>query len=520
MPDAPITPTLRLWTDELNVWLDYPAANADVSVNEISADETVSATLKYSKTGMLVGDLLSARLIAGPSVLPGALSDLISITKVNPGTFPDAAGSFTKTVKSDRSRTYAEFFDGGSLGLLDSVAVYPGDQPLFTVDAENTGKVAGWFNLWDNWSDASFDFGQFVGAEPPLWDHYISPSGFCANSTRECLDMYVFLNPGEKASYQFTLTKTSFLSTGTPYTAFVNALYGYYYAPDWSSYTALTNAGAAGYLAPWFFGYGETPDLDMWLRSEKSGPDFVVPGESFSYVISLHNPTSFEKEFYVEDALPKEVEFEGCSSCEYISATHTVAWTVIVPPEGLELSFDVTADLDLKQGQKILNEATVSDKFEGTPFAWLDNTVDVDEGVDLVLSKTVDKLVGVWNDVLTYNIVLRNDGDHAQAAYVDDPLPAHLTLLPNTLVADKGTVTFDSNTNTIHWVGNLDHGEDVVITFKAAIDPGTPTGLVLLNPATAGAANWNSQVYSSAVTEQMIAQWYLPAVYNAAPPAP
>ncbi len=26
VPDEPITPTLQLWTDELNVWLDYPAA--------------------------------------------------------------------------------------------------------------------------------------------------------------------------------------------------------------------------------------------------------------------------------------------------------------------------------------------------------------------------------------------------------------------------------------------------------------------------------------------------------------
>ncbi len=168
----------------------------------------------------------------------------------------------------------------------------------------------------------------------------------------------------------------------------------------------------------------------------------------------------------------------------------------------------------------MVNEASLSDKLEGEPFGWLDATTTIDEGVDLVLNKSVDKLVGFWGDFLSYEITLRNDGDLADNAYVEDPLPSYVNLWSNTLTADMGIATYDADTRTIHWTGDLDNGDEVTITFKGRIASGTPAGRILLNPATAGAENWNWYVYSSAVTEQLVNLWYLPAVLNASPPTP
>ncbi|MBC7315993.1 MAG: hypothetical protein H5T70_06205, partial [Chloroflexi bacterium] len=81
VPTPPVTPTLTIWHDELNLWLE--TSDSDVHVmNSVAPNETVSLRLHYDKTGWAPGDPpLSARLVAGPDGLPQAFDELILINR-------------------------------------------------------------------------------------------------------------------------------------------------------------------------------------------------------------------------------------------------------------------------------------------------------------------------------------------------------------------------------------------------------------------------------------------------------
>ncbi|MBC7104508.1 MAG: hypothetical protein H5T97_01065, partial [Firmicutes bacterium] len=81
VPTPPVTPTLTIWHDALNLWLE--TSDSDVHVmNSVAPNETVSLRLHYDKTGWAPGDPpLSARLVAGPDGLPQAFDELILINR-------------------------------------------------------------------------------------------------------------------------------------------------------------------------------------------------------------------------------------------------------------------------------------------------------------------------------------------------------------------------------------------------------------------------------------------------------
>ena len=445
--------------------------------------------------------------------MPGALSELVNIKRVDGSEYPDVSAEETFTVKSERSSTFLVDIGGP---LAEMVTVVPGDIVNFTLTVKNTGSEAGVLNPYSYWRSSRWDFVDWV-TEPVEWYH-----GDQAGCTDGCeyLDMYVYLAPGETATYEYQAQKLPF---GVSYSvAYVHNLVTFLAVGSYPQISVYSYAGGIPLDFTSFF-YD-----DMTDRSLKDGPEAVAPGENLTYDIYLHNPSSYDAPVYVEDFLPKGVEFEsyapsaGCTNSQtgFEPLTNKFWWSGFVSTAGCDLTLNTVADGDLVEGQVLLNEASLSDKFQGTPFGWLSKTTTVDEGVDLVLNKSVDKLVGFWGDFLTYEITLTNNGEYAHNAYVEDKLPADVAMWPNTLTADSGSVTFDADTNTVHWVGNLDTGQEVVITFKVRVVTGTPTGKIMLNAATAGAENWNSVVYSSAVTEELVNLWYLPAVLNGMAPTP
>lgn len=81
VPTPPIEPQLKVWWDQLNLWLT--AEHPDIGVRSIGAGEMVTITLHFDKTGWQAGDPdLIARFIAGPSVLPLAFDEMIDISRV------------------------------------------------------------------------------------------------------------------------------------------------------------------------------------------------------------------------------------------------------------------------------------------------------------------------------------------------------------------------------------------------------------------------------------------------------
>jgi len=103
--------------------------------------------------------------------------------------------------------------------------------------------------------------------------------------------------------------------------------------------------------------------------------------------------------------------------------------------------------------------------------------------VDVSATKTVDDVRKHIGDIVTYTVVLTNNGTVAQTDNPGDEftdvLPPEVTLV--SAVADSGTATATVGTNTVTWDGSINPlGGTVTITITATVNP-VPLGTVVSN---------------------------------------
>jgi uncharacterized repeat protein (TIGR01451 family) len=140
----------------------------------------------------------------------------------------------------------------------------------------------------------------------------------------------------------------------------------------------------------------------------------------------------------------------------------------------------------------------------------------------LVLEKTYRDVTPARTEVgetLTFIVAVTNNGVRPQTNIVlSDTLPVGLTLLPQSVVADKGTVTVDDNALTLH-LATLSYEEIAVLTYRASVDVGTE-GLSLTNTAVAHSDSYGP--VSATVTVQVYrpTRIFLPLIMRGYPPAP
>ncbi len=103
-------------------------------------------------------------------------------------------------------------------------------------------------------------------------------------------------------------------------------------------------------------------------------------------------------------------------------------------------------------------------------------------------TKTVEKVIAVPGDVLTYTIVLRNPsagsghgGGEATEASFSDPIPAHASYVPDSAT---GGATYDETLDRIQWSGTIPAGGERAFTFAATTAPSLPDDTLVVNVAT------------------------------------
>ena len=508
VPAPPVSPTLHVWWEMNNLWLS--ASHPDVSVAAIGAGETVSFTLHFDKASWAVGDpLLSARVIAGPSVLPGAFDELVTITRADaPLIGPDQGATFSKSFVAERGPSpYSH--DGYPTALANV-----GDTITFTLEIENTGDVTGTYYAED-WILRQWEvFDSFVVTPT----HYSYLSDAFGDGSWDILVFTDTLGAGDSLEVVYTVQADNpmgDLGWVVPnYLDVYDDTTGYYYGGD------------INYLH--FRGFCSTGSYKM------SDPEVVAPGGSFTYEISLANPSSEDEYVYFSDPLPDEVTFlSATGSATYNPGTHRVTWAGLVPGTTLStVDFDIVvqADAGLPDGTVIENEATLALKFAGTPFATLDAETLVDDGMNPVLEieKTVDALIADGGDILHYTIMLQNTGNEpAMNAMVADRIPSYLTLDPDSLMADIGAgpmplppEVWNEETGLLAYKAPMavPPGLQAVVTFDAHVNEDAPYKWAIINPVMADADN-AMMVYDSAVTEVIEAgKIYLPMVFRNYPP--
>ena len=486
VPTPPINPVLQIETDDLNIWLSstHPAVTYN---SGIAAGETVTLTVNFAKNPWVPGDLpLSARVTVGPTVLPGAFDELITINRSTTPT-PKAVFTIDKSAVAARG-PYPAMITNTYLGPLAAVLVAPTEYVTYTLTVENVGDAAGDFYLEDYWGNAYFDFDHWITA-PASTGAYVAGSW-------EVIWGADTLAPSASATYQF-VTKATGVALGF---AYVN------YA-DVYDYNTNEFFMEDGYYAV-YRGFSTSATTGLPAFSDKfsstSVPGKVAPGEIFPYIIALTNPSSIDKLLYVTDPLPPEVNFFFAGSTPgvtYNAVTHTASWSGVVPGNSLATTIIVImaqAKGSLAEKTAIHNAAYVAQTSGGVPFATLTDDLVVDDGLDpdLHMTKFVDNLVTAAGSVLQYTVVILNTGAQtAEGVHLVDTLSPYLEIIPASLTGGAYL-----SGGAVHWDDDVPVGVPFIITYQAKVIPGWPK-VVIINAAelTQDGETW--WLFESAVSE-------------------
>jgi uncharacterized repeat protein (TIGR01451 family) len=447
-------------------------------------------TLHFDKSNWNVGDpAMSVRLLASMSVMPNAFDELVTITRANVPTpqFDVKTHMVGQTSRGPSPLIFADSF-GYGLGLAALTAA--GEPITYTVTVTNTGDASGTALLDSYWGNLRQSFQQFV----------ITPTN------------YVTFTAGTTSGFDVTRT----LAPGEVWAvSFVNQWLG----PAGSSYAIfadLYDDATASYFgeakSAWFIGNyrtfstSSTNGFPAYTYKMSSSPA-VLPGETFTYTISMLNPSSVAQVINVTDTLPVSVTFVSATGgATYSAGSHTVYWSGSVPGTSLTpTTFDivVTMGSNVPVGP-VVNTASFYNGTSGALITTKSVSTLAEPSADLVLNKTSDRLTGSLGQTIKYTLVLKNDGPNAaNPATLLDRVPAEVGVVGSSITTTKASLVplWNASNRTINWQGNLNVGEVVTVTYNAVINVGSPEGLALINLAKLGAPNAYDTVYESALTE-------------------
>lgn len=130
--------------------------------------------------------------------------------------------------------------------------------------------------------------------------------------------------------------------------------------------------------------------------------------------------------------------------------------------------------------------------------------------VDLSASYlTVDRLTADPGETLSYQLVLVNNGNaQASGVAVINPIPAHTTFVPHSLITSNGQGLHDGQ--NITWAGGVPAGGSVTISFAVTVGSQFTDPIVITNKAT---VNYGSEAMERQATTLVNAlEIYLPLI--------
>lgn len=503
VPTPPVTPTLQISWDHLNLWLT--SAHPDVHVNAINPGETVSVTLHFDKAGWNVGDPdLSARLLADMSVMPNAFDELVTLTRSNPPA-TELSAFATKSAVSVHGPGQNVF--GAPYNVPGhQILIGPSEPVTYTVRFTNTSNTAGTFYVEDYWGENSFTFDQFVGITPTNFGFY-NAAGFRI--------MYLTATLQSGAAFQFTYRNivTATPTLGTGYLNFVDVY------EDGTLVPLFDGFSQGGWLIAHYRGFSTSATTGFPAFTRKlSLPDAVLPGAAFTYRLSMLNPSSIAQPIKITDTLPAGVTYVSSNPpMTYNPVAHTLFLSITVPGHGsipTNVDIQVSASPTATVGTLYQNTASFYNGLTDALVTTKSASTEVLPSAELDLAKTSNKLIGRVGDTVKYQVVFENTGPQAadNALYVDR-VPTYLDVITPTIL--PAAVTYVTSTHTLEWTGDLAVGQKITVTYDARINATAHPALALINLATVEADNGTGTVYGSALTEVVdFFRIYLPLIHK------
>jgi uncharacterized repeat protein (TIGR01451 family) len=212
-------------------------------------------------------------------------------------------------------------------------------------------------------------------------------------------------------------------------------------------------------------------------------PRAVRPGERLTYTLQIQNTgAGILNSVSLSNAVPLSTSYVPGSlsgPAQHDPATNSFGWTgTLTPGQSITVSYQLTVDPNLSDGGKVQNIVALADetglRLEQAASAHV-NAPDLAASAKLVSAETAGP-----GQVLTYTLILRNDGLQPSPARLVDNIPPELDPLAGTGWASSGQITITEN--SLLWTGPIVQGQLVTITLPTVISP-TAIGRYILNRA-------------------------------------
>ena len=203
-------------------------------------------------------------------------------------------------------------------------------------------------------------------------------------------------------------------------------------------------------------------------------------GEQKAYTLAVHNSGSSPlSNVSLSNTVPIYTSYipgslEG--PAQYDSLMNRFTWSGgLAANETITVAYRLHLDAPVPDGTEIRNVARLTDE-SGL-------------GLDLVAgirintpelaasAKMASTEVGIPRQVLTYTLLLHNEGLRPAPARLFDPTPHYATTVPGSAWASSGLVT--STHEALFWSGSISVGQPVTLCFQAVISPNLAARYVL-----------------------------------------
>jgi uncharacterized repeat protein (TIGR01451 family) len=471
---------------------DVTVRKTVVPVGNVQPGERLTYTLRFSNTGELTATGVHVR-----DWLPDGLADVVSSTSgipltlegvgppldwYAPGTLPaGASGVIIISARVDENYTWSA---GSVLTNVATIATVigelPGDNPNSdtTVNAIKAAdpyvsKSGGTLALPGEWLTYTVEYGNLGNLDAssvwltdtlPVNTTYVSDtSGFLANQAGNQVGWNVGSILSQTTDITFSLVLS--VSPATPVgTALVNTL-----DVSSSSYDGdQTNNQATWRTA---VGFDLTPSHKL---ADGTAGEWVNPGQQVTYTVVLTNAGPYSATgVLLNDPIPTYAAYVdgslAATSGSWGESAGVVTWTgTVTGYTEVSVTFQVTVaeGLALPRGTEVVNTATISegvnDILASVPVTLTGPMLDV-----AATAKTVSNGGPISGDVISYTIVVQNDGEVDAQATVTDALPGMYVDYTGNGSASSGTL-YDSGT-PITWTGTVMAGERVTITLPVTV---------------------------------------------------
>jgi uncharacterized repeat protein (TIGR01451 family) len=208
-------------------------------------------------------------------------------------------------------------------------------------------------------------------------------------------------------------------------------------------------------------------DLRIVKTVNNSNP---VVGTNVTFTVVVYNDgPSNATGVLAYDLLPPGLVYVSHTTSTGIYIPITGLWTIGNIPNGGSRSLTITAATTLTAGANVINMAT-TEGIENDPN--LNNNVDqvpitIRSGADLQIVKTVNQSQPKIGEVVTFTLVVTNNGpEAANGVVVTDELPIGFANPTN--ISNGGS--YDSGSRTITWPPfNMTVGQSITLTLQATV---------------------------------------------------